>query len=1355
MTGFRMDEFSVWHVARRWLWSGCLLMLWSGLQGELCGQDRNPGQPPESTLAVINPQATRRYQAAEELLLAQRWKDALDQIEPLLNQGGTGLVNVGQGRQVGVEQAGRMLLSGLSGEALERHRRRVDPLARRWWDSGTEVDLRRIVDRAFHSSFGDDALLKLGDLAWERGEPSEARAYWERLVPPFAGAVRPAGVPPVAYYPDPQVEQAAVRARLVLSSAAMAERDRALRELAAVRREFPQHEEGGLDCARNGWQGLEELILSGLGVAGTGVDSWSTLGGNAERAQVAGPVALPTGIRWELELSPMEVDFQEQRVNRGFEERFLFPPPLRGRANSKVVVQGIFPVVHEQGVFFCDDRRIWGLELAGSGRGQPLWGSSPVLFSLEERWEPRGPRPRIGLPAHTLTIADDRLFARLGDSVAVGGLGGAAAIPSTLVCLDLRREGELSWQITADQVGDEVGNWIFCGAPLADDGHLWVVLKKLVPQPVLNIACLDPTTGRLLWNRRILQSTALFGGDFDEQQGLLLASADGRLFCGTNQGAVIALEGRRGEILWITSYDQEETERVPDWHDRQTLGPNPCVCADGMVFFAPQDSTSVLALDGASGVRLWQRSIPGMARQVVGVRDGRLVVAANQLFGLAVDSGEIDWSVGNESPDSRTTGRCALAGDAVLWPRQSEILVVEPRTGRRLREIPLAEIQRAGGGNLAVADGFLVVAQTDKLLVFWEYLERRRRLEEDLTRAAPAPATQLALALHHTAALKGTSSPDHGIEEQAVEAWLRLLQDRAESPSLRDAIGEGVLSRIQVPLFLDVGQARHQAGQLETARDLYRAVFEQAPRLEDRATAGVQMADVQMQLGRWDEAAEIWNRLIQDPGIVRLPKEAGGTRSIGQTALIELARIAQLRQSSLAPPSRIAAIPQEELAETQVAAPPSEVSVNLDRDGVRGTVWKEISGLAPGRKWTLPVQGGVSIACPSGGSWDATTPWVVLVGERLECREWETGAQRWSCPLVERPTWVGGQQDSIVLATSSQLAVLDARTGETRWFRETRSSESGSTMRRLRCEGAMLLSLDPCRGVEAMDLRSGVRLWSFSTVTGSEGDWGWELVERGSRTPRMAPFWFAHEGVLAVQAMSPRRVMFLEVSDGFARELSGSAAFPWREDPACEPKLGWGVVGQRDAVQRLDPRTGTVATLELAKFMPDFSTAVQRRFTPLVWSDGSGVLVQPTDNELQWIPWGSGGRGWKVSLQHRVDGWTLAACRDDRCLYVMDGNQLCAIDMTLGGLVWRGSLGVSHPRQVRRIQRLDDGLLVVCETEEGELRFELRDPKNGELDWAWRSNGKPRDWKIVEEAGGVAVLTDRELSVSNLFTHSR
>ncbi|MFN9374853.1 MAG: PQQ-binding-like beta-propeller repeat protein [Planctomycetaceae bacterium] len=1328
-----------------WLWAGCVLVLWCPLTAEVCAQARKPAEAVEGSLPLTNPQATRRYQAAEELLLAQRWKDALDQIEPLLNQPGTGLVDVGQGRQVGVEQAARMLLSGLPGEALERHRRRVDPLARRWWESATEVDLRRIVDRAFHSSFGDDALLKLGDLAWERGDPSEARAYWERLVPPFVGATRPPGVPPVAYYPDPQLVGAAVRARLVLSSAALGDRDRALRELATLRREFPEFEEQGLDVAGSSWKGLQKLVESGMGTTWSGIDSWSTLGGSAQRGQVAGPVSLPTGMRWELELTPTIVDFQDPRANRAFEDRFQMPPPQLGRPNSRVAVLATFPVIHQQGVFFCDDRQIWGFDLAGTGRGQPLWGNSPVLFSLEERRDLRGPRARIGLPAHTLTIADDRLFARLGESVATSGPGGPGSVPSTLVCLDLQREGELTWQVTADQVADEVGDWIFCGAPLADNGQLWVVLKKLVPQPVLNVACLEPTTGKLLWNRRILQSSALFGGDFDEQQGLLLSAADGRVYCGTNQGSVIALEARRGTILWVTGYDRDEAERIPDWHDHQILGPNPCVCVDGLVFLAPHDSTSIVALDGASGVRLWQRPIPGIARQVVGVREGRLVVAANQLFGLEVDSGEIAWSVGNESPDSRTRGRCALAADSVFWPRDTEILVVEARTGRRQREVPLAEIQRAGGGNLALADGFLVLAQTDRLLVFWEYLERRKKLEEDLTRTGGSRGTLVAAALHETANLRGEGPRDPEIERRAIDAWQRVLKERGQTP----AAGErGVLSRIQVPLFLDVGQARRETGDWESARELFQQVGERAQRLEDRAAAGVRSADVLARLGRWEEAAAVWTRLLQDPLMVRLPREPGATRSIGQTAVIELARLAQLRQGSVVP----LAISEEggnDQPVLPVANGPAEPPAAPARVPNREPATREVSGLIPGRTWTVPLREGRMLACPSADSWDADQAWVLVAGEGLQCHDWATGVVRWSSPLAERPFWMGGTVDSIVLATSSQLVGLDARTGRTRWSRAGWGERLSHPPRRLRCEGSGLVVLDPFRGLEAVDLRSGISLWRFAADGGADerGPAG----NPGDHRPGLSPYWVVQDGLLAIQTVSPPRIVFLDTADGFARHTVSTAVRPWREDPWPQPGSGWGLVCQPDLVQRVELDSGTVATLELPPERKSLeATGASGGVDQGGWSDGSGVLLPRNDLELQWIPWGNGGRGWNLTLRSRGTWERRLVCRDERCLYLVDGEQLCAVDVRGGQEVWRRAWTGSGSGEVRQLRRQQEWLVLVLENAAGGLQVQLRDPAEGELNWVCRPQGAFRDWQIVERAGGLVVLTDSELTVAKL-----
>jgi dethiobiotin synthetase len=64
-------------------------------------------------------------------------------------------------------------------------------------------------------------------------------------------------------------------------------------------------------------------------------------------------------------------------------------------------------------------------------------------------------------------------------------------------------------------------------------------------------------------------------------------------------------------------------------------------------------------------------------------------------------------------------------------------------------------------------------------------------------------------------------------------------------------------------------------------------------------------------------------------------------------------------------------------------------------------------------------------------------------------------------------------------------------------------------------------------------------------------------------------------------------------------------------------------------------------------------------------------------------------------------------------------------------------------------------LLVVWENDAGEVRFELRDPTNGDLDWVLQPVGKQRDWRIVDGAGGVVVLTDSQVSVSDLVSVRR
>jgi hypothetical protein len=63
-------------------------------------------------------------------------------------------------------------------------------------------------------------------------------------------------------------------------------------------------------------------------------------------------------------------------------------------------------------------------------------------------------------------------------------------------------------------------------------------------------------------------------------------------------------------------------------------------------------------------------------------------------------------------------GRGLIAGDEIFWPTRSEIYVLNAVTGERTRTpISLSSVSNQGA-NLAAAYGRLIVAGTDKLMVF-------------------------------------------------------------------------------------------------------------------------------------------------------------------------------------------------------------------------------------------------------------------------------------------------------------------------------------------------------------------------------------------------------------------------------------------------------------------------------------------------------------------------------------------------------------------------------------------------------------------------------------------------------------
>ncbi len=116
----------------------------------------------------------------------RQWAEAVETYRLLMDNYGGKVIAVAPRRYIRLADYCHLQLASLPAEALERYRQEVDPLAERWYPQGLaqrdRALLARIVSELYCSSWGDKALLALGDLALEEGEPSVARSYWEQIV---------------------------------------------------------------------------------------------------------------------------------------------------------------------------------------------------------------------------------------------------------------------------------------------------------------------------------------------------------------------------------------------------------------------------------------------------------------------------------------------------------------------------------------------------------------------------------------------------------------------------------------------------------------------------------------------------------------------------------------------------------------------------------------------------------------------------------------------------------------------------------------------------------------------------------------------------------------------------------------------------------------------------------------------------------------------------------------------------------------------------------------------------------------------------------------------------------------------
>ena len=173
---------------------------------------------------------------------------------------------------------------------------------------------------------------------------------------------------------------------------------------------------------------------------------------------------------------------------------------------------------------------------------------------------------------------------------------------------------------------------------------------------------------------------------------------------------------------------------------------NPAIVHDGLVIVAPDDAPEIYAFDAATGRLAWKTDpIPEEVKltHLLGVAKGYLIATGDRVLWFDVKTGKLAHAWPDNAQAVQGFGRGILAGDQVYWPTQTEIHVLDQASGLEAEPpIKLQETYQCEGGNLAVGDGYLIVAQANSLVVFCQNSRLIDRYRDEIARA-PEQAVEL------------------------------------------------------------------------------------------------------------------------------------------------------------------------------------------------------------------------------------------------------------------------------------------------------------------------------------------------------------------------------------------------------------------------------------------------------------------------------------------------------------------------------------------------------------------------------------------------------------------------------------
>eukprot|EP00913_Durusdinium_trenchii_P035250 g32980.t1 len=608
-----MSDFLTKPGCTVWLF---VLLLWTQHADAQTTEPEPQQRFRESVSIESNSAVLKRINDAREYISGKKWQLAVDILHGMLLNGEQALVPLHTGLYVCAEQRCNLLLSQLPQDGRAVYRRKADPQAKAWYDAAMKgrdpAAMRRVVHRAFATSYGDDALFQLGTWAWERGDVTAARRYWRQILP-LGDKADSRTVETTLRYPATDLDTAAIVARCILCDIVEGRFDRAEAAVAEFKRQSP--------TARGtiaGKTGTYAQILEGVlrdartwNFSPADTDS-TTFAGNNRRNMLYAPPEDVGARLWSRELDWKLLPIPDD--NAGFKRR-------RHPASYPVGVDGVVYTAIADRVFAYNVQTGQPAFPTDADEKIPVENRAVVYPEVAGDASPKPIRETVGVPRFTVTVADGRLFARLGSPITGRTRDEVRAARSQLICYRLGTDtGELQWKVGAESFGR---GWEFEGSPIVVDDRLYVAMRLRFPETQIWVACLNSRTGREIWKQRVCTALAIVGDEQNHVTHSLLSHADDSLFLSTNVGAIAALDTVDGTVRWLTTYETRRPRRLDDISNAMKTGFTPCLIAGGILVAAPTDSRELFGINPQTGVVQWSRILRGGVRHLLGAHGGR------------------------------------------------------------------------------------------------------------------------------------------------------------------------------------------------------------------------------------------------------------------------------------------------------------------------------------------------------------------------------------------------------------------------------------------------------------------------------------------------------------------------------------------------------------------------------------------------------------------------------------------------------------------------------------------------------------------------------------------------------------